>query len=83
MKVPPRPTANTTSIAQRQRSAQLTSLTYPLVPASMPLFTWVKNQPCWPWLWLSSSNAASAGVSVRALKTESTTAKAMVSENCW
>jgi hypothetical protein len=49
----------------------------------MPLFTWVKNQPCLPWLSVSSSNAASAGVRVSALNTDSTTAKAMVSENCW
>ena len=52
------------------------------MPASITRLTRVKNQP-WLCVSLSSSSAASAGVSVMALKTDSTTAKAIVSENCW
>ena len=40
-----------------------------------------KNRPFW-WLSRSSSSAASAGVSVTALNTDSATAKAIVIENC-
>ncbi len=47
----------------------------------MTLFTAVKNRPC-VWLSLASSSAESAGVSVTALNTDSTTEKAIVSENC-
>jgi hypothetical protein len=48
----------------------------------MTLLTAVKNRPC-EWLSLSSSTADRAGASVTALNTDKTTAKAMVSENCW
>ncbi len=48
----------------------------------MTRFTPVKKRP-WAWVSLARSKAESAGVKVTALKTESTTAKAMVRENCW